>query len=83
MAPGDVREGLGLQGRGARRHRPRVERDQLGGETVAPGAEEEEAEAGQVLARTDELVHSSEIDNRQFEGERIAEKCQIVKHFSS
>ena len=81
MAPGDVREGLGLQGRGARRHRPRVERDQLGGETVAPGAEEEEAEAGQVLTRIDELGHSSEIDNRQFEGERTAEK--FVKHFSS
>ena len=83
MAPGDVREGLGLQGRGARRHRPRVERDQLGGETVAPGAEEEEAEAGQVLTGTNGLVHSSEIDNGYFERERALEKCQFVKHFSS
>ena len=49
MTPGYVRDGLRLQGPGARHHGSGVESDKLGLETIAPRAQEQQPQAGDVL----------------------------------
>ena len=49
MTPGNVRDGFRLQRPGARHHGSGVESDQLRLETVAPRAQEEQPQAGNVL----------------------------------
>ena len=49
MTPGYVRDGLRLQGPGARHHGSGVEGYQLGLETIAPRAQEQQPQAGDML----------------------------------
>ena len=49
MTPGNVRDCLRLQGPGARHHWSGVEGDQLGLEAIAPRAQEQQPQAGDVL----------------------------------